>query len=388
MSAIAQRGIHAVPQDIIDSIIDEIANLRPNELNKQDLWNCSLVSSAFRDRSQSWLLRTLKVEIHPAQSNPIQKSINAWIHYTLETNPRIVSYVRSMSISLFVVDYVEDLQPAAPAGFSGSPLILPNLRDLEIIAIHAYHSISFSDLPFELGLELINLIQSPQLCCIFLDGILPPTDLAALYKLNYVEVRDERYDTELTIRPSLTHLRSSPSRNDEGLQSLLCLHEDWEPFSEDLASLELSTKHLKGYAVYLARPDKLRSVQAVLLSGSLKSLHPSHDSYRLNLVALTNLAELEFILDGGTNIVSGRWDFIKNILMTLAPSNNLTTLKLTISGRGCFHNHVLAQLDDFLSDVIRFNMLRQIFVSPLKGPQALPKIFSRGIAVNGVNDYS
>ncbi|KAG5732582.1 hypothetical protein E4T56_gene16857 [Termitomyces sp. T112] len=405
MSVVVQGGWGAAPQDIIDSIIDDVANLRRDESDKQDLWNCSLVSTSFRCRSQSWLFRTLKIDIFPTPYMPIRER-NALIHNILETNPRIASYVRSMSISILALYIVEDLQPTGTDGFTGSPLILPNLHELEII-VDAHYNVPFSHLSVELETELNNLIQSPQLRSISFSGIIPRTDLAALYKLNRLEIQDGYYNGQFSIRPSLRGLLRS-FRNDE--RSLICLCDYWEPekilFSGAWASFDLSMRHLKGYAVHLPglAPEKLDLVQTAL-SRTSESLRSFSITFRqpflyytvLDLSTLANLTELEFIVDessshttlvlpGNIEMMFDIWSFIQNTLMTLPPFNELTILKFIFPGQPSSNNtDQLAQLDDLLSNVAHFNMLQQVFISPLKDPKALPRILSRGILINDAN---
>ncbi|KAG6919493.1 hypothetical protein DXG01_005752 [Tephrocybe rancida] len=57
--AFNSRGL---PQEVYDFIVDELADLRADESDIKDLRNCSLVSLAFRNRSQSRLLGILKIE--------------------------------------------------------------------------------------------------------------------------------------------------------------------------------------------------------------------------------------------------------------------------------------------------------------------------------------
>ena len=106
----------AFPQEIVDTVIDEVAKLGQATVDastrSQDLMVCALVSQSFRHRSQHHLFA------HAVLSHPVDKPYSGLVseerthrlYHILEANPSLRSSIRILDITLAIV-----IPPPLPA---------------------------------------------------------------------------------------------------------------------------------------------------------------------------------------------------------------------------------------------------------------------------------
>ncbi|KAG6915997.1 hypothetical protein DXG01_008977 [Tephrocybe rancida] len=395
----------ALPQDITDLIVDELANLRADESDTHDLYNCSLVSSTFRERSQSRLWEFMKI-VSSTDKAGIAK--NAQIRRILETDTHIASYVRSAHFS-----FAKNIAASLP-GFEGPPLILPNLRELKITKDGGVLSLRCNgDIFPELLEEIKNLMRSPGLETLMFRCTEPPMEvIRTLSHLKHLELRPELvHDTPfiaLPTRSSRVSRRSPPTPN--YLDTIVSLDPWFQPdlvllFAEQRAlkaekPLELSMTRVENYIVYTwcsARTESIQHVLDCIDSNLLRSfsvrIEVTHVPLSFSLSSFPNLDTLGFAWSGprpvdydkyleySRTLERCHWSFIRRTLLSLPPSNKLATLCLTLTSKDDFLPEEWSQVDAFLSDRIHFKSLKRVFISlPSQHPtQLMPSLFAEGI---------
>ncbi|KAG6915996.1 hypothetical protein DXG01_008976 [Tephrocybe rancida] len=402
----------ALPQDITDLIVDELANLRADESDTHDLYNCSLVSSTFRERSQSRLWEFMKIVFSTDKAGVTK---NAQIRRILETDTRIASYVRSAHFS-FSTSF-EDLSSALVSlpGFEGLPLILPNLRELKIMEEGGVVALRCNyDIVPELLEEIKNLMRSPRLETLILRNIEPPMEVVqTLSHLKRLELRPSRvYDIPVLalLNRSSRVSRRSPSTPNY-LDTMVSLDPEFEPelalldAEEALQKvgepLELSMTRVENYIAYTWGSARMEVVQRTLNcidSDSLRCFSvgiaaPYMPVPSFSLSSFPNLDILEFALSGPRPVNYDRyreshrtlgetlWPSIRRTLLSLPPSNKLATFCLTLIGSDDISTEGWSQANALLSDRTRFENLQQVFISVFSQP---PTRFTRGPSPGGV----
>ncbi|KAG6915994.1 hypothetical protein DXG01_008974 [Tephrocybe rancida] len=389
----------AFPREITDLIVDELANSRTGESDTHDLYNCSLVSSTFRERSQRRLLEFIRI-VSSTDEAGIAK--NARTRRILETDTRIASYVRSAHLSFYT-----DMLPASLPGFEGPPLILPNLRELKITEDGGFISLQCNDMVPEFLETIKNLMRSPGLETLILRNIEPPMEVVRTSsRLKHLELRPElAYDTPfiaLPTRSSRVSRCSPPTPN--YLDTMISLHYEFEL---DLALLdaeealrkageppELSMTRVANYIAF--RTEVVQRTLNCIDSDSLRCfsvgiVDPYIPVPSFSLSSFPNLDTLEFALSGprpdgyyaGYQGTLGQtlWPFIRRTLLSLPPSNKLATFCLTSICRDDISTEDWSQANALLSDRTRFENLQQVFISLFSQP---PIRFTRSPSPEGV----
>ncbi|KAG6919496.1 hypothetical protein DXG01_005755, partial [Tephrocybe rancida] len=265
----------ALPQEITDLIVDELANLRADESDTHDLYNCSLVSSTFRERSQSRLWEFMKIVSTTDKASIVKR---ARIRRILETDTRIASYVHSAHFSFSTSVRDRSTALVSLPGFEGPVLILPNLRELKITEDGGAPSLRCNDyMAPKLLEEIKNLMRSPGLETLVLRCIEPPMEtVRTLSHLKHLELRPPRlYDTPfvpLLNRSSRASRRSPPTPN--YLDTMVSLYPEFQP---DLALLDaeealrkakeppgLSMTRVENYIVYTWSGARTEFIQRAL----------------------------------------------------------------------------------------------------------------------------
>ncbi|KAJ7215384.1 hypothetical protein GGX14DRAFT_442851 [Mycena pura] len=172
----------ALAQDLIDTIIDEVAAKRWfDRKNYGDLAACSLTARAFVAPSQRHLFRSLTLSTDNGHGNdgwPQELGAESW--QVLTDSPHLGSYVR---------DFHLDMSTTAMSTLASLASLIPLLSGVNRLAIVCIHHYKWEKFPVGFRTALVSLFSLPSLRCVALTNYYGvPSSLIRHALVSYKEV--------------------------------------------------------------------------------------------------------------------------------------------------------------------------------------------------------
>ncbi|RDB30315.1 hypothetical protein Hypma_007071 [Hypsizygus marmoreus] len=335
-------AVPEIPQDIIDTIIDELAT-DPSTLSA-----CALAARSFRSPSQKHMYETIKMDLSPG--HPSHTSVHRLLDI-LTTNPLLGTSVKSLIVVL---------PHSNTEKLSGISRLFPRLRKIVITCslVHEGGTSRWNAVAEELRVDLYRLMRSPSVEEISFHSIqgFPTRHLTTCGQLKAITLIDVEPDDSVESlvppMPADTYTCPSPS-----VGQLRALHiQPWKrlsPFINHLTnpSSSLSLTRLREYRIELYKSSEcFETFQTTseLIAGSLEKLTLEVYSLAYNatpvpfdLLSLKRLKALKVAI-GWTTTPSLVW--LQTFLETsIPPVHDLGTITFEfdwVSSEDDFWRHV------------------------------------------------
>ncbi|KAG5644534.1 hypothetical protein DXG03_008188 [Asterophora parasitica] len=393
MTAISPVRLPALPQELIDVIIENLAG------DSTNLQACSLVSSSFREPAQRRLFRAIYIHL----DETLDASL---IHATqITSSPRLASFVESLKIHF----HFRSCLFKTRVSWDGPPLILPRLRHLELNVIDSGFGMYFKLLPHTVQDNLLRLMDSPQLEHLVVRAIkFPLRILHSLDQIKHLELFPP-FACMLKRDPlPLPYHALTPNSSGPGCLDTLSLIDgmrDTAAFDEILAAFEAPTStvsldRLRGLAGLIEGTESIRGLQRMLdlAGGTLEALSITFFPFdadfasaeQLNLACLSKLRWLHINIATGTT--EEACPAIARILSSVTQDSGVVdvVVKAHLPG-GCSAAARWGCVDEVLADKSRFPVLRACVVDlPAQSgspeiAQFLPKLAAKGCLEKSCN---